>query len=188
MLSKPKYHKIVVVGASDVGKSSLIRPYCEDLFRESYLSTTGVAFFTKSFNITLESGKKCEIILQIWKISERSTFSRMRAIYLKGSQGAIIIFDLSRPETFEFAKKYINEAKEEVAPNIPFVLIGNKVDLIDEIQTNLNRKEIQKFAENKGGFYVETSMKSRGNFEEAIHKLTLRSIEFVLDKRSKRCK
>jgi small GTP-binding protein len=86
--------KIAVLGDSSVGKTSLVRHYCEGAFREDYISTIGVSFLRKE--ISLENH---QITLQIWDLGGQNIFSSVRNNYLKGTHGSLILFDLTEKST-----------------------------------------------------------------------------------------
>ncbi len=162
--------KILVVGASGVGKTTLLEQFAEDKSRDLE-EKIGVKFFI--YDVISDDVK---IRFQIWDIVDNEKFEEIRKQYYRGALGAIMIFDLSRPETLEHASKYIKEIKESVGikikkqriTNIPFLLVGNKADLIDDIET-FDRKPNIKFAKNQEIFYyIETSVKNIENFEEGL--------------------
>jgi len=162
--------KILVVGASGVGKTTLLEQFAEDKSRDLE-EKIGVKFFI--YDVISDDVK---IRFQIWDIVDSEKFEEIRKQYYRGALGVIMIFDLSRPETLELASKYINEIRESVGikikkqriTNIPFLLVGNKADLIDDIDT-FDRKPNIKFAKNQEIFYyIETSIKNIENFEEGL--------------------
>ncbi len=125
--------KICVLGDPSVGKTSLIHHFCEGFFRESYLSTIGVAFLTKNLEIDVEGRGKVNVLLQIWDIGGQSIFSRLRANYLKGSQGTFILFDVTNKNTLLHIDSWIEEFLRALnlkdMSKIPILVIGNKIDL-----------------------------------------------------------
>ena len=169
-MSKPNHLKILVIGDSSVGKKVFITKFAETFFRKDFGSTIGV----RNYQMKLDS----ELLLQLWEVLDGVVSEKIILNYYKGAQGAIIFFDLSRIETFEFAKKKIIDIKECVAPNIPFMLIGNKADLIDINAIESEREVFRKFAKNEGGFYIETSLMKNENIKEAIKFLANQCIEF----------
>jgi Ras-related protein Rab-1A len=125
--------KLCVLGDASVGKTSLIHHYCEGYFRESYLSTIGVAFLTKTINTTLDDGRKANIVLQIWDIGGQSIFQSIRSNYIKGAQGAYILFDVTNKNSLIHLDDWINELTKALdikdLSKIPILIIGNKIDL-----------------------------------------------------------
>ena len=132
--------KIVLLGHFGVGKTSLIRRYVDSIFSEDYLVTVGVHVKKKELDFNGES-----ITLIIWDIEGNTAIEKARSSYLIGTHGFIYVFDVSRPETFE----NLDEEKaylEKHHPDIPFVIVGNKVDLIssEERTTNFSGSTFEK--------------------------------------------
>lgn len=124
--------KLCVLGDPSVGKTSLIHHFCEGYFKESYLSTIGVEFLTKKINISIDSREK-NALLQIWDIGGQDLFSRLRRSYLKGAQGALILFDVTNKPTLLHIDSWIEEVLRALnlssVDELPLVIIGNKIDL-----------------------------------------------------------
>jgi len=91
--------------------------------------------------------------------------------HFKNADGAIIIFDLSKPQTFEDAKRYHRKLKKYAREKTPFVLLGNKFDLIKNYGVNLDRSEFIQFAKRWGGFYSDCSVWNIKIFEKVILRL-----------------
>lgn len=120
------------MGDPSVGKTSLIHHYCEGYFKESYLSTIGVEFLTKQIDISID-GKLKNTILQIWDIGGQDLFSRLRRSYLKGAQGALILFDVTKKSSLLHIDSWIEEVLRSLGlssvADLPCIIIGNKIDL-----------------------------------------------------------
>jgi small GTP-binding protein len=115
--------KICLLGEFAVGKTSLVRRYVEGRFSEEYLSTIGAQVSRK----VLMRGDH-ELHLMVWDLVGGSEFSRREAGYLLGTSGALIVCDLTRPETLEAVISYANRLRA-VNPKAAIVFVGNKVDL-----------------------------------------------------------
>ncbi|MHA1292316.1 MAG: Rab family GTPase [Promethearchaeota archaeon] len=124
--------KLCVLGDPSVGKTSLIHSYVDGFFRQSYLSTIGVAFLTKTVNLEIK-GKPTNVVLQIWDVGGQSIFSQIRSNYLRGSQGAFILFDVTNKSTLMHIDAWIDELMRALRlkdlSKIPILVIGNKIDL-----------------------------------------------------------
>ena len=101
----------------------------------------------------------------------------MRNRFFDGANGALLIFDLSRAQTFTEMKKWLSNLYQFSGKNVPFILIGNKVDLIEEIGEVVDRAKAKKFAEKEKSIYIETSAKTGTNIEDAFLELTRRMIK-----------
>ncbi len=132
LVEKLKF-KLCVLGDASVGKTSLIHHFCEGFFRKSYLATIGVAFLTKSIDTTLANGKNANIVLQIWDIGGQSIFQSIRTNYIKGAQGAFILFDVTSKSSLIHVDDWISELTKALnisdLSKIPMIVIGNKIDL-----------------------------------------------------------
>ncbi len=159
--------KVVLIGAGAVGKTSLVKRFVDDTFSSSYNVTIGVDFLSKDVNI---EGK--EVILTIWDIGGQDRFKFMRTRFFDGASGALLIFDLTRAETYKEIQKWLSEFRTYAGENVPFILIGNKVDLIEDIGEVVERSEARSFAENEGSIYIDTSAKTGENVNDAFNRLT----------------
>lgn len=125
--------KILVVGESGVGKTSIIKRYVHGFFTQHYKSTIGVDFALK----VMEWGPNAIIRLQLWDIAGQERFGNMTRVYYKEAVGAFVVFDLSRTSTLEACKKWKKDLDSKVFIDdigeipIPVVLLGNKADLFD---------------------------------------------------------
>ncbi|WP_020528563.1 Rab family GTPase [Flexithrix dorotheae] len=122
MISK----KVVLIGKYGVGKTSLIQQFVHQRFSEKYLTTIGVKIDKKTVNID-----GTELNMLIWDIAGESTNTKIPKSYHLGAHGAIYVFDLTRPSTYENIVSELNNLKKLIS-NVPIQLVGNKSDLLDE--------------------------------------------------------
>jgi small GTP-binding protein len=165
-MGKKLIYKIVLCGEGAVGKTSLLYQFVHNEFKENYLTTVGAEFLKKEIIF-----KKYTANLVIWDMAGQDRFAGVRKNFYGGANGALLIFDLTNPESFTHLRKWIKEI-EENAGVIPFILIGNKVDLLDGDKRFIDEEEIKKFVEEKDSLYVETSAKSGDNVENAFKEIT----------------
>ena len=159
--------KILLCGPAAVGKTSLIHRFIKSKFATDYKLTVGVDILTKE--VEYEPGKTAT--LSIWDIGGQERFSFIRTTFYKGASGVLLVFDLSRAATWDSIKNWRDEVTQ-FAGNVPFVLIGNKVDLIAEVGEVIDREECKKYAEEEGSIYVEASAKTGVNVDESFTTLT----------------
>ena len=171
--TKERVFKIVVAGNSGVGKTNLVARYTEDAFDESYRTTIGLDF---KFKEAVVGGENCRI--QIWDTAGQEKLKAVAASYYKNSNGIAVIFDVSNRESFEKVDFWLEEARNNILPTVPILLIGNKNDLIDE--RKVSTAEAKDFAEKRGLFYVETSAKT--NEEDCVSKAFEQLIGDILRK------
>ena len=154
-----------MLGGFGVGKTSLVKHFVHSIFSEKYHITIGVKIDKKSVII----GEQ-EVMLLLWDIAgEEETFS-IPPSYLKGSDGYLLVVDVTRKSTLEQAFDIQKRVLETIG-DIPFILVLNKSDLEDDRELEINDlDEIKK----KGWLVIESSAKLGTGVEEAFNKLTTR--------------
>jgi len=139
--------KVVVGGEGTVGKTSLIRRYCQGKFEASRVATIGVDFQTQLVKLPEKTVK-----LSIWDMAGQDRFQVIRGGFYRGSRASALVYDVSQAETFAQLGKWRNEILQVVAAE-PFVVVGNKTDL----NRVLSADEARAFASSIGAEYLETS-------------------------------
>jgi Ras-related protein Rab-7A len=162
-------YKIVIIGDCNVGKTSLMRRYVNNSYTEQYKSTIGIDFLTKNIKL---NNKIAE--LQIWDTAGSERFYSVSSSFYRGTDACVIVFDLTNINSFNNLEKWIDDFILNCAPkdidNFPFVIIGNKSDLvIDNRKISFN--SIRRFCENKNIKYFETSSKLNSNIESSFNYL-----------------
>jgi small GTP-binding protein len=150
--------KIVVGGNGGVGKTTLLRRYVDGVFDESTIETVGVEFFVKE--IKLENvGTSCS--LQIWDLGGQQRFRHLLQNFTMGARGALLLFDLTQMPVIEEVLNWVNLLRSHDI-NLPIILIGTKLDLVDLIAVNdesaFDIKQIFNMAD-----YIKTSSKTGKN-------------------------
>jgi small GTP-binding protein len=160
--------KIIVIGPGGVGKSSLIRRFVENEFAFNYKFTIGVEINSKM----VEYKRGLFAKLAIWDIGGQDRFKILRRNFYEGTYGALVMFDLSRAETFPKMKEWVSDMYQILEREVPVVILGNKSDLVPKIGQTIYGNEISQFVEKVGSLYIETSAKSGNNVTKAFAKLT----------------
>ncbi len=168
--------KIMLIGPAAVGKTSLLHRFVKNSFAEKYMLSIGVEFLSKEIKID-----KKQVSLQIWDVAGGENFSFLRKTYYKRASGALLLFDLTREETFKEMDAWLSEFYEIIGEGVPFILIGNKADLLEAVPRAIDEKLSREFAESRGNIYIETSAKTGENVEGAFLKLT----QIMMDKHEK---
>ena len=164
--------KVLLLGAPAVGKTSILYRFVKNQFSYDYITTIGINYLTKE----IDMDKKDFAKLVIWDIAGQKKFKFLRKQYYEGTQGALVIFDLTQSKTFEALETWISELFSLIQKKIPIIIIGNKVDLIEEVGRSIDFDVVKEYAENKDSIYIETSAKTGENVEDAFRELTHRMI------------
>ncbi|WP_420644517.1 Rab family GTPase [Candidatus Leptofilum sp.] len=142
--------KIVVAGDGNVGKTSLIRQYCEGRFEQSRVATIGVDFQTKTIEI-----KGHTIKLSIWDMAGQIHFQSVRTGLYRGSRTAALVHDVTNPDSLAHLQSWYDEITV-VVPQQRFLVVGNKIDLMP----NYDSSEAKRFAASIKAPYLATSASS----------------------------
>lgn len=146
--------KIVIVGHFNVGKSSMIRRFVQNIFSDDYLVTIGVHILKKTITVGTEN-----VVLVIWDIEGKEDIQNVRASYLLGTSGFIYVFDPTRIHTYQNLAEEQNFLKKNY-PKTPVITVANKSDLIDisefQHKIEIENMHVDYFASAKTGDNVET--------------------------------
>ena len=156
--------KIVVLGDCAVGKSNILSRYNKNIFNKSSKSTIGVELYTKYF--------KCEnkiIKVNIWDTAGQERFTSMITTYYKGTKGALLVYDITRRNTFENIDKWLKELISLNSNNISIILIGNKNDL--SLLRRVSKGEAMEKARKYGIKFFETSALDSSNIKTAFEEM-----------------
>ena len=150
--------KILLIGNSAVGKSSLLMRFAEDIFSENFLPTIGVDFKIR----TIQAGGST-VKLQMWDTAGQQKFKTITSAYYKGANGIILVFDITDRKSFMDVQNWLDESDKYAKENVVKILIGNKKDL--ETERKVSQTEARNFAESIGTNYFQTSAKDGLNIE-----------------------
>lgn len=165
--------KFMLVGDSDVGKSSLMLRYVEEYFLTSHLATIGLENKVKILNI-----RNFIIKLQVWDTAGQERFRSLTRGYFRNADGILFVFDITKKMSFENVKEWIEESEGLVGPDSKRILLGNKSD--EEQKRDIDNKQVEEFCNTKNLFYIETSAKNNSNVDKAFEKL----VELIIENKT----
>jgi len=153
--------KYIIIGDTGVGKSCLLLQFTDKRFQPVHDLTIGVEFGARMVQIDNR-----QIKLQIWDTAGQESFRSITRSYYRGAAGALLVYDITRRETFNHLTRWLEEARQNANQSMVIMLIGNKSDL--DHRRQVSKEEGEKFAKEHGLIFLETSAKTAANVEEAF--------------------
>jgi len=164
--------KLLTVGDSQVGKSCLIKRYCEGRFVNRYITTIGVDYGVKKMNI-----KNRKIAVNFFDLSGDDDYEGIRNEFYKDSQGVLLIFDLGNKDSFLHLQKWEADMKKYgIEKNAIIVILGNKSDLK---RREVEDKDVQKYAKSKGYEYYPTSASTGENVNDVFEAVFAKIVDNI---------
>lgn len=151
--------KLVLLGESAVGKSSLVLRFVKGQFHEYQESTIGAAFLTQTVCIDDTTVK-----FEIWDTAGQERYHSLAPMYYRGAQAAIVVYDIQNQDSFARAKTWVKELQRQASPNIVIALAGNKADLANS--RVVDYEEAKQYADDNGLLFMETSAKTAVNVND----------------------
>ncbi|MFN8499936.1 MAG: Rab family GTPase [Anaerolineae bacterium] len=158
--------KVCLLGDFAVGKTSLARRFVYNAFDDKYLATIGVKVSRKTVVLPTADGLT-ELSLLLWDLAGSEEFSNVRATYLRGAAGAVLVCDLTRPDSLTALDVYVDDMRR-VAPGARFVVAANKSDLPNP---RLQSPQVEAFAESLDTAFYLTSAKTGYQVEDVFRHL-----------------
>ena len=157
-------YKIVLVGDSGVGKTNLLLRYLKNKFDQNSKATVGVEFGSK--NITIDNSI---VKAQVWDTAGQERYRSITSAYYKGSHGALVVYDVTKIESFNNVDKWISDLRNNTDEKLVIMLIGNKIDL--EKERTVKTEEGQEKSNENEVAYIETSALDSRNVEKAFESI-----------------
>ncbi len=181
MASNEHLFKILVIGDISVGKTSIIKRYVHDIFSENYKSTIGVDFALK----VLPFKNDVVVRIQLWDIAGQERFGNMTKVYYKEALGAVIVYDATRPSTYNAASKWKTDLDSKIfipgtQTPLPTILLRNKVDILSD---DTSTEGLDSYCKEHGfeGWF-NTSAKTNVGIDAAFEKLVSSILKVIPDK------
>ena len=163
--------KFVIIGDCGIGKSCLLRRFIDNNFDGNYSMTIGVEFGTKNVTINNKTIK-----LQLWDTAGQESFRSITKSYYRGCSGIVYMKDITKRNTFLHIENWISDVNSIVHQQMPTILIGNKIDLLENRQVEIS--EGIELANKHGFLFREISVKRQLNSGEVFTVLA----QDILDK------
>jgi len=159
--------KIVILGDSAVGKTSIALRYIENKFSDAHIVTLGATF--QQPRVKLKNGNTVK--MNLWDTTGEEKFRSMLPMYYKSAKGAILTYDIGNKKSFDSVEYWIEELNEHVrAENLVLFLVGNKKDLPPE-ERQIQTATAAKIAEEQKMLFLEVSAKTGKNINELFSTL-----------------
>ncbi|KAK6617358.1 Ras- protein Rab-7 [Polyplax serrata] len=157
--------KVIILGDSGVGKTSIMNQYVNNKFSNQYKATIGADFLTRDVDV----GDR-RVTMQIWDTAGQERFQSLGVAFYRGADCCVLVFDVSAPTTYKSLENWRDEFLIQASPrdpdNFPFVVIGNKIDVDNRA---VSAKRAQQWCQSKNNIpYFETSAKEGINIEQAF--------------------
>jgi Ras-related protein Rab-1A len=155
------FFKILLIGDSGVGKSSLLLRFVDNSYADSYVSSIGVDFKLKTMEI---NGKLVK--LQLWDTAGQERYNTITSSFYRGANGVIVVYDVTSQSSFSQVKQWLQETDRFAPPGVCKLLVGNKCDMITSKQVSLATGKA--FAESVNIPFIEASAKADVNIAEVF--------------------
>ncbi|CAN6661482.1 ypt/Rab-type GTPase Ypt7p [Trichomonascus vanleenenianus] len=159
--------KVVILGDSGVGKTSIMQQYVNKKFSTQYKATIGADFLTKELHIDDR-----KVVMQIWDTAGQERFQSLGVAFYRGADCCVLMYDVNNAKSFEaldsWRDEFLIQANPSDPESFPFVVIGNKID-VEDTKRAVSMKKAQAFCAAKGNLpYYETSAKENTGVEQAF--------------------
>ena len=174
--------KAVLLGESGVGKTSIISRFIDNSFEKNKKSTTGADYTGKTMYFDEYGGKK--IKFEIWDTAGQEIYRSLTKIFYKDAKIAVLVYDITKRETFEELKKYwYNQIKESTTPDIIIAIAANKCDLYED--EKVKEEEGREFAKEIGAYFKLTSAFLNSGIEELFKTIGVKFLDDYINNLNK---
>ncbi|RMZ82443.1 hypothetical protein DV737_g2071, partial [Chaetothyriales sp. CBS 132003] len=167
--------KVIILGDSGVGKTSLMNQYVNKKFWTTYKATIGADFLTKEVTV----GDRI-VTLQLWDTAGQERFQSLGVAFYRGADCCVLVYDVNSPKSFETLDSWRDEFLIQASPrdpdSFPFVVLGNKIDLGDD-RRMISQKRALTYCQSRQMPYFETSAKESVNVEQAFEVIARNALQ-----------
>ena len=159
--------QLLVIGDTSVGKTSLITRYTNGTFKDEYLATVGLDYYSKEEIINNKT-----INIKIWDTAGQERFKALTQSYFRNAEGVMLAFDVTKSESYDNLKDWIVSIKKNLEGKnifLPLIIVGNKIDM--EESREVEKESAEQFATENNYKYFETSAKTGEGVDEAVRNL-----------------
>ncbi|KAM9846021.1 EF-hand calcium-binding domain-containing protein 4B [Aulostomus maculatus] len=161
LLAPDRLFKVVLVGNSSVGKTSLLRSFCEGHFHPSTTATVGIDYSVKT--LTLD---KMQIAMQLWDTAGQERYRSITKQFFRKADGVVVMYDVTVSESFKAVRPWLTNVQDAAGEGIPILLLGNKMDMDNEREVSF--KEAEQLAYENKVMFFEVSAYTGMNVTESL--------------------